>query len=60
MDINLSQAEAEQLKAAQAQIAAEIKQKGGWIPFSRYMERALYDPKFGYYVSDLKKVWRWR
>ena len=55
MDINLSQAEAEQLKAAQAQIAAEIKEKGGWIPFSRYMERALYDPKFGYYVSDLKK-----
>ena len=33
------------------EIAAEIDAGGGWIPFSRYMELALYHPRHGYYGS---------
>ncbi len=33
----------------QALIVEEIHAAGGWIPFGRYMERALYHPEFGYY-----------
>jgi len=33
------------------EIAAEITTRGGWIPFSRYMELALYHPRHGYYAS---------
>jgi SAM-dependent MidA family methyltransferase len=32
-----------------ARIAAEIAGAGGWIPFSRFMELALYTPGLGYY-----------
>ena len=32
-----------------ARIAAEIAGTGGWMPFSRYMELALYTPGLGYY-----------
>ena len=32
-----------------ARIAAEIASAGGWMPFSRYMELALYTPGLGYY-----------
>ncbi len=33
------------------EIVAEIDAGGGWIPFSRYMELALYHPRYGYYSS---------
>ncbi len=38
-----------------ARIAAEIEQAGGWIPFSRYMELALYSPDLGYYSGGSRK-----
>ena len=45
---------AEALKASEqltAHITAEIGRVGGWIPFSRYMEMALYEPGLGYYSN---------
>lgn len=36
-------------------IAAEIAAAGGWIPFTRYMELALYAPGFGYYAAGSAK-----
>ena len=33
-----------------AQLAARIEAAGGWIPFSSFMETALYAPGLGYYV----------
>ena len=36
-------------------IAFEITDAGGWIPFSRYMEMALYEPGFGYYSAGSRK-----
>lgn len=38
-----------------AAIHAEIAHAGGWIPFSRYMEIALYAPGLGYYAAGLQK-----
>lgn len=58
MDINLTQAQAEHLKAILTKISHEIQEKGGWIPFSRYMELALYQPSLGYYTSALEKFGR--
>lgn len=39
-------------------IAAEIAQHSGWIPFSRFMELALYAPTFGYYSGGAQKLGR--
>ena len=36
-------------------IRAEIDVQGGWIPFSRYMELALYAPGLGYYAGGSRK-----
>lgn len=41
-----------------ARIAAEISDHGGWLPFSRYMELALYTPGLGYYSGDNVKFGR--
>jgi SAM-dependent MidA family methyltransferase len=38
-----------------ARIRAEIRESG-MIPFSRYMERALYEPGLGYYSAGLHKL----
>ncbi len=38
-----------------AHIRAEIAAQGGWIPFSRFMELALYAPGLGYYSAGLHK-----
>ncbi len=38
-----------------AQIRAEIDMQGGWIPFSRFMELALYAPGLGYYAAGARK-----
>ena len=32
-----------------------IDDAGGWIPFSRYMEAALYAPGLGYYAAGAMK-----
>ena len=45
MDINPTQAEEERLAAMMAKISQEIKQNGGYLAFSRYMNIALYEPK---------------
>jgi SAM-dependent MidA family methyltransferase len=36
-------------------IATTIEDAGGWIPFSRYMELALYTPGLGYYSGGAHK-----
>ncbi|MEL7451530.1 MAG: SAM-dependent methyltransferase [Pseudomonadota bacterium] len=36
-------------------ITDELRQSGGWLPFSRYMELALYAPGLGYYSSGARK-----
>ncbi len=41
-----------------ASLVAEIDDAGGWIPFSRFMERALYTPGLGYYSAGAVKVGR--
>lgn len=39
-------------------IAAEIAAADGWIPFSRFMQLALYAPTLGYYSGGATKVGR--
>lgn len=41
-----------------ARIAADIDEAGGWLPFSRYMERVLYTPGLGYYSGANVKFGR--
>ena len=36
-------------------ILQDIKLQGGWIPFSRFMELALYAPGLGYYTAGARK-----
>ncbi|MHB8166833.1 MAG: class I SAM-dependent methyltransferase [Sulfuricella sp.] len=38
-----------------ALISREIEAAGGWIPFSRFMELALYAPGLGYYSAGMHK-----
>jgi SAM-dependent MidA family methyltransferase len=38
-----------------AAMAAEIDAAGGFIPFTRYMQLALYAPGLGYYVAGTRK-----
>ena len=37
-------------------IATAIGEEGGWIPFSRFMQLALYEPGFGYYAAGSRKI----
>ena len=46
----LSAAETTHAARVAAQLAARIEAAGGWIPFSSFMETALYAPGLGYYV----------
>jgi SAM-dependent MidA family methyltransferase len=39
-------------------IREDIRARGGWIPFSRYMELALYAPGLGYYSAGARKLGR--
>jgi len=41
-----------------ALIRGEIAASGGWIPFARYMELALYAPGLGYYTAGARKLGR--
>lgn len=57
----LPQPDAEALAASErlsALIRAEIAAAGGWIPFARYMELALYAPGLGYYSAGAQKFGR--
>lgn len=47
-----------QSDALTAQIRAELDAAGGWLPFDRYMERALYAPGLGYYGGGSVKFGR--
>jgi SAM-dependent MidA family methyltransferase len=49
-------AAADHSRAVSACIRAEILATGGWIPFSRYMELALYAPGLGYYAAGAAKL----
>src|SRR6185295_3728218 len=42
-------------RRAAEHIAGEIVAAGDWIPFSRYMELALYAPGLGYYAAGSRK-----
>jgi SAM-dependent MidA family methyltransferase len=39
-----------------AHIRDEIDRAGGWMPFQRYMELALYAPGLGYYAAGAAKL----
>lgn len=42
-------------RRAAAHIAREIRNAGGWIPFSEFMQLALYAPGHGYYAAGANK-----
>lgn len=42
----------------EAHVVAEIDAAGGWIPFARYMQLALYAPGLGYYSAGARKLGR--
>jgi SAM-dependent MidA family methyltransferase len=42
--------------ALQQEIASKIEEAGGAIPFSRFMELALYAPRLGYYSGGAAKL----
>lgn len=56
MDITLTSLETEHSELLKAKIASQIASNGGWIPFSRYMEMALYEPGMGYYSAGAHKL----
>lgn len=39
-------------------IRQTLQQSAGWIPFSRFMELALYAPQYGYYTGGAHKIGR--
>ncbi|GAB2729768.1 SAM-dependent methyltransferase [Melaminivora jejuensis] len=41
--------------ALQARMAQAIADAGGWLPFDRFMQLALYAPGLGYYANDSRK-----
>ena len=56
MDITLTSLEKEHSELLKAKIASQIASHGGWLPFSRYMEMALYEPGMGYYSAGAHKL----
>ena len=42
-----------------AQIAREVHAAGGWLPFDRFMQLALYAPGLGYYAHGSAKFGHW-
>ncbi|MBX3703263.1 MAG: SAM-dependent methyltransferase [Steroidobacteraceae bacterium] len=48
----LSAADAAHAARVAGHIRGLIAANGGWLPFSRFMEAALYAPGLGYYVTD--------
>jgi SAM-dependent MidA family methyltransferase len=56
MDITLTSVETAHTEQLNQKILVEITSQGGWIPFSRYMELALYEPGMGYYSAGAHKL----
>lgn len=56
MDITLTSHETEHSALLKAKITSQIASEGGWLPFSRYMEMALYEPGMGYYSAGAHKL----
>lgn len=56
MDITLTSLETAHTEHLSEKIMAEIASKNGWMPFSRYMEMALYEPGMGYYSAGAHKL----
>ena len=56
MDITLTSLEIAHTELLSQKIMAEIASDGGWMPFSRYMEMALYEPGMGYYSAGAHKL----
>jgi len=56
MDITLTSLETAHTELLSQKIMAQIASQGGWIPFSRYMEMALYEPGMGYYSAGAHKL----
>ena len=56
MDITLTSLETAHTELLRQKIMAEIASNSGWIPFSRYMEMALYEPGMGYYSAGAHKL----
>ena len=56
MDITLTSLETEHSALLKDKIASQIASQGGWLPFSRYMEMALYEPGMGYYSAGAHKL----
>ncbi|HEY2037761.1 MAG TPA: SAM-dependent methyltransferase [Steroidobacteraceae bacterium] len=52
----LSAEEAAHSRAVGALIGEQIRAAGGWIPFARFMELALYAPGLGYYSAGSVKL----
>lgn len=51
-----SPAAEENSRQLQTLIAEDIRQHQNWIPFSRFMEHALYAPEYGYYSGGSSKI----
>lgn len=51
----LTAAEAGHAARVAAQIRDELAAAGGWIPFARFMQLALYAPGLGYYSAGARK-----
>jgi SAM-dependent MidA family methyltransferase len=42
-----------------ARVRQSIAEHGGWLPFDRYMEMALYEPGLGYYSAGRQVLGAW-
>ena len=56
MDITLTDTEKAHSARLSAEIALEVASHGGYLPFSRYMEMALYQAGSGYYSAGAQKL----
>jgi SAM-dependent MidA family methyltransferase len=56
MDITLTDTEKAFSARLSAEIALEVASHGGYLPFSRYMEMALYQAGSGYYSAGAHKL----
>jgi SAM-dependent MidA family methyltransferase len=56
MDITLTDTEKAHSAGLSAEIALEVASHGGFLPFSRYMEMALYQAGSGYYSAGAHKL----
>jgi SAM-dependent MidA family methyltransferase len=54
--VPLSAEEAAHEARVVAHIRRELAAAGGWLPFARYMELALYAPGLGYYAAGAHKL----